>query len=121
MKIQYIALKLMPESKNRLVEFVKREFNGGHGRIYCDHITLAYGPSEIEAFDPDLFGEKRVITVNSVIYDKNAAAVPIETDEIAGIDCNNEHPHITLTTTNSVRPVYSNELLKDYYDGNSDA
>lgn len=76
---------------------------------------------EIEAFDQSLFGETRVITINSIIYDKNAAAVPVDLDEIAGLGYNNEHPHITLTTTNSVRPVYSNELLKDYYDGIGDA
>ena len=119
-RIRYIALKLDDTSREKLVGLVKRCFQE-YPQVYCDHVTLAYGQDQVEAYDQELFGEEVRLDVWNVVYDGRCAAAEVDPEQLLGLGANNERPHITLVTADGTPPVYSNELLEDFYEGRGDA
>ena len=62
-----------------------------------------------------LFDTKVSLHGNTIIYDNNAAAMLINRKDVEEFGINNKYPHITLATTSSTRPVYSNKLLENFF------
>ena len=77
---------------------------------FYHHVTLRFRP-----FSKPVFNGKRVQVKLVAIYQDefaHAAAVEIMDSEVAKY-CENKNPHITFSTKNSVKPVYSNFLIKN--------
>lgn len=113
--IEYVMLKLDEQSKQRLIRLTSNFFKNRYQKIYCDHITLAYGREQVSKFDMSLFDTKVSLHGNTVIYDNNAAAMLINRKDVEEFGINNKYPHITLATIASTRPVYSNKLLENFF------
>lgn len=79
-RILYIALKLDAQSKIKLEKLVTARFGEEYGRIYCDHLTLAYGEDQVQAFDMDLIGERVQLEIWNIIYDAKAVAAQVDLD-----------------------------------------
>lgn len=77
-----------------------------HKNIKADHLTIKFGVDSdyIKNFS---FGEKVNLSVVAVVKDENGQAVIIETDI-----SHNKNPHITISVSDSVQAVYSNELIE---------
>ena len=88
---------------------LKKRFPGKHPKYSGHHITISYGKNE----QPEKFGEKVQIIAEGYANDDKAEALLVS---CGGIHCDNTHPHITISTESSVKPVYSNELLSNGYD-----
>lgn len=117
--IEYIMLKLDGKSKSMLIRLTQQLFGNMFQKIYCDHITLAYGQDQVSQFDQHLFDKKIKIDVNTIIYDRNAAAISIDRNDVLQYGVNNKYPHITLATSSSTKPVYSNALMQNFAEGSS--
>ena len=115
--ILYICVKLDGESKAKLRELVAEAFNDDYCRLFCDHLTLAFG-REVELFDLDLIGEKVKLVSDTVAFNDRIAALVVDRGQVEKYGVNNEHPHITLVTfDHSTKPVYSNQMLGDRDEG----
>lgn len=112
--IEYIMLKLDSTSKLKLMQLVNDYFGNRYTKIYCDHITLAYGMEQVSKFDQSLFGRKVKLDANTIVYDDKAAALVINRADVEKYGINNKYPHVTLATAHSTKPVYSNELLSNF-------
>jgi hypothetical protein len=109
--IIYICVKLDNESKVKLKNIVDEMFADDYAKLFCDHLTLAFG-RECELFDMDLLGSEVKIVADTVAYDDKIAALVVDRNQVEELGVNNEHPHITLVTFDgSTRPVYSNQML----------
>ena len=109
--IQYICVKLDNESKVKLKNIVAEMFADDYAKLFCDHLTLAFG-REVELFDMDLLGSEAKIVADTIAYDDRIAALVVDRNQVEELGVNNEHPHITLAIfDHSTRPVYSNEML----------
>ena len=115
--ILYICLKLDEESKTKLKILTNEIFNDEYSRMFCDHLTLAYG-RECESYDMELLGIKATIVADTVAYDDRIAALVVDRSQVEKLGVNNEHPHVTLAIfDHETKPVYSNQLLaQDDYD-----
>lgn len=116
-KARYIEFKLDETSKNRLKVLTEKLFGGSYRNIYCDHVTLAYGPEQVAAFDESLIGVKDRFEAWNVVYDEKGAALELDRKELSRLGVNNDRPHVTMACAEDVRPVYSNELIARYYSG----
>ena len=114
--INYIMLRLNGKCKSKLIQITEKLFGDKYQNIYCDHITLAYGPQEVSKFDLRLLDKKVEIDANTIRYDNNAAAIAIDRNDVLPYGINNKYPHITLATSTNVRPVYSNTLMKNFFE-----
>lgn len=114
---RYIEFKLDDESKARLKALTKRLFGNSYLNVYCDHITLAYGPEQVAAFDEGLIGISGKFEAWNVVSDEKGAALELDKEKLACLGVNNERPHVTLACAAGVKPVYSNTLIAEYYSG----
>ena len=109
--ILYICIKLDNESKTKLKELVTEVFNDDYCKLFCDHLTLAFG-RECELFDMDLIGEKVTLVSGTIAFNDRIAALVVDRGQVEQYGVNNKHPHITLATFDRfTRPVYSNQML----------
>lgn len=109
--IIYICLKLDEESKTKLKILANEIFNDEYSRMFCDHLTLAYG-RECESYDMGLIGSEAKIVADTVAYDDRIAALVVDRSQVEKLGVNNEHPHITLAIfDHSTKPSYSNQML----------
>lgn len=113
--IQYIAFKLSPLCRRRLAGLERRMFSGRYQKVYCDHVTLAYGPGQVEAFDKSLLGRTAAFESWNIIADDRCAALEVDRNDFLSIGVNNEYPHVTMACAAGTKPVYSNELIRGYY------
>ena len=114
---RYIEFKLDDGSKARLKALVERLFGNFYPNVYCDHVTLAYGPEQVAEFDEGLLGAADEFEAWNVISDERGAALELDREELARLGVNNERPHVTLACADGTRPVYSNALIAGYYEG----
>ena len=118
---RYIEFKLDDASKARLKELVARTFGDSYPNVFCDHVTLAYGPGQVADFDEGLLGSSASFEAWNVVYDGKGAALELDREELLSLGVNNERPHVTLACAAGVKPVYSNELIAGYYAGTNGA
>lgn len=80
------------------------------------HVTISYNKSpknrmdkEMEIFTP--FIQKEIILkAQKLVYDSKGVAISVELpQELKSLK---EYPHITISNSPGIQPVYSNELLK---------
>jgi hypothetical protein len=74
--------------------------------IHADHLTIKYDISSEEISSLEI-GKKVSLKVIGLAQDDKAQAILIET----GLS-SNQFPHITISTAEGTRPVYSNELIE---------
>ena len=102
MKIIYLAGFLDENSKEKILSQIVPK----HEKIFCDHVTINYRPTfeEISKFN---FGEEKEILVTGFVENKSGQVCVV-----SGIESENETPHITISTKETQKPNYLNELLK---------
>lgn len=78
-----------------------------HANVFAHHVTMAFDPDPVVlARYQQMEGRRLRIPVVAVAVDDKAQAV------LVGAESENEHPHITISTAEGVKPVYSNELFE---------
>lgn len=136
----YLGLFLTPEARATLCRSVTIQ----HTKVSFDHVTLIYKPSR-EQYINFPIGKRVKVHVLSNIYDKNAQALRVSLSRSPSehsnttnesylmnevyknvqedlscpqlLDCQNEFPHITVSTATYVSTVYSNDLLRRAKEG----
>jgi len=104
-KTIYWAALLTPESKDLLLKNVPPI----HGKVYAEHATIAFKPSEQidEEFNKSL-GKSVSLTVIGLASDDKGQAV-----EVKGVSRSDfGTPHITISCAGGTSPFYSNQLLQ---------
>ena len=100
----YWAALLSEKSSNLL----KATFKPEHPKIFAEHVTLAFGPTEEQ--DEKWFkrlGEIVELKVKGEAKDKRGHAVLVE-----GIQRDDDEvPHVTISCAKGTKPMYSNYLL----------
>ena len=102
--IQYSAVVLLDNSKNKLIEQLKIQIPEGW-TVYADHMTICMGK-----LPPDLqsdTGLTKQLRVETFAMDDKVMAVGV-----TGYPTKNEHPHITIAVNraNGGAPKMSNDL-----------
>ncbi len=103
-KIVYNAILLDKASKQQL----EKKFPPRHAKTYDGHVTLEFKPSEY----PDNLGKEVIVKVFGYGEDDKASAVAVQ---VFDVNCENEIPHITISTSQNTPPSYSSELLSKGY------
>ena len=106
MSIIYTGIFLTDESRDKLIEWCKKEIGPLLTNEFAHHCTLAFKPTHEAALALPLGDVVRLDVVGYAADDKGqavAVAIPIRS--------NNEVAHVTVSTADGVRPFYSNELL----------
>ena len=114
---RYIEFKLDDVSKARLRALTEKLFGDAYSRVYCDHVTLAYGPEQVAAYDKSLLGASGEFSAWKVISDEKGAALELDREDLSRLGVNNKRPHVTLACADGTKPVYSNALIEGYYSG----
>lgn len=102
----YWAVKLNEESVAKLLSNVRPK----HPRVFGEHVTLIFGPSEQQENDMmKLCGETVLLIATEHVYDNKGQAVIVEgiTRQDGGV------PHITISCSADTKPVYSNKLVNN--------
>lgn len=103
-EIEYTALFV--NSPEKLLEM----FPARHPKVFAHHSTNWYKPSSLEGLE---IGKKSNLKIIGQAHDQKGFAVLVENAK-----SKNKFPHITISCTEGVAPVYSNELLeKAFKDG----
>lgn len=101
----YVAVVLSEGS----VEKLRQAFPPTHVTEYYHHLTVVFQPStEQMAQYESLLGSFVTLTVVGHAHDERGQAVRVKCD----LPVANIHPHITLSCSEGVKPVYSNQLLE---------
>ena len=80
------------------------------------HVTLKFNVDRDDV--ANLIGKKVTLYCSDVCWDDNIEAIPvIMLSEWAGI-CQNQHPHITLSHREGIKPVQSNTMLAGDHEKN---
>ena len=79
-------------------------FNPAYPNVYCHHSTIQFGNPDITKIE---VGKTYKINAIGLARNDKADAILIENPK-----SNNKYPHITLSTAQGIKPVYSNELMK---------
>jgi hypothetical protein len=110
MKVIYSGLFLTEESKATLLQ----QFKPLHPKVFGDHVTLIFKPTEAEVKILDQYLEKEFeLTVIGEKSDVRGHAVSVRIpDHLLRKDPKEAIPHVTISCAEGVTPVYSNELLK---------
>jgi len=101
----YVGAFLTPQSRRHLL----REFPPAHPRVYADHVTIQWGgrPEDLAKFKMGSILHLRVV---GYAEDSKAQAVVVVLPSDVARHAN-RNPHVTISTTPGVAPVYSNELI----------
>lgn len=97
--IIYNAVRLDKDSMNLL----KKKFPPTHPNEFYHHMTIDFA---VKKYPLDI-GQKVSLNVIGYGEDEFAQAVVV-----TGFHSTNKIPHITLSTAEGVKPVYSNKMLK---------
>ena len=109
-KAQYIGLFLTSESKAMLLAM----FPALHDKIHADHVTVLFKPSHENLEDlknNGLLGKIFNIRLKKYFEDESGQALTVEVKGCSFPEGKN--PHITVSTNKGVKPVYSNDLIKN--------
>ena len=103
-KIIYIGVFIDEAQRKKLLAVVPAR----HSKVHADHVTLVFQPSpqELEKF---VLGSTVELEVAGEAFDEKGQAVLVV---LKGADSKNAHPHITVSTADGVKPVYSNTLFE---------
>jgi hypothetical protein len=105
-KIIYIGVFLNKAQREKLLAAVPAK----HSKVHADHVTLVFQPSPQELAKFDL-GSTVELEVTGEAFDEKGQAVLVAFKD-GGIGSKNVHPHITISTAEGTKPVYSNELFE---------
>lgn len=112
--VLYICVKLDSESKVRLKSLATEVFGDEYAKLYCDHLTLAFG-RQCELFNKDLIGKTVSLKSGTIAYDDRIAALVVDSEQVSEYGCRNKHPHVTMAVFDHMtRPVHSNHMLELY-------
>ena len=105
MKRGYIAAVLDHDFAEDLRN--ETEMYGRHDNVRCEHVTMAYNPSD-EVFKKyeNLIGRDVFINVQAVVHDDRAQAAIV-----TGLPSENEVAHITLSLADGVPASYTKSLF----------
>ena len=103
-KVIYVGVFLDEAQRKKLLAAVPAR----HSKVHADHVTLVFQPSpeELEKFD---LGSTVELEVAGEAFDEKGQAVLVD---LRGVDSKNAHPHITISTADGTKPVYSNTLFE---------
>ena len=102
----YAGIFLSNESQWQLVS----RFMPTHHTIYASHVTLKFEPSS-KALLQAKIGRKVTLRVSGSIDNGKIQAVVVELPR--GVQCENETPHITISTEEGISPKRANAMLKN--------
>lgn len=112
-KVVYIGAFLSPMERTRLLADSRPHPH--LTRIYGEHVTLCYRPTEDELFEwLPLLGREIKIEVLSGRSDARGYARLVRLPE--DVMCKNGVPHVTIGCAEGTAPVYSNQLLAGAID-----
>jgi hypothetical protein len=98
----FVSAVLTPKSHNMLLARVPPV----HPNVYAHHVTMAFNPDEATlAYYRQFEGRRIRVPVTAVVVDDKAQAV------LVGVESENDHPHITVSVAEGVKPRYSNDLF----------
>lgn len=101
----YIGIFLSKAERAKLL----RDFPPVYDNVFADHVTLIFKPKESDLSNYPL-GTIVRLKVVGYAQDQNGSAVTV--DLPSGIKTSpGQKPHITISTANGVKPVYSNKLI----------
>jgi len=103
--IVYVGVFLSPDQQWRLFD----KIFPCHENVFGDHLTIKFRPTAEEVAQLPL-GKQVLLEVIGVAWDEKGQAALIR-----GVQSNNKHPHITISTARGVKPVYSNELFEKVF------
>jgi hypothetical protein len=106
----YWAVKLDKKSKSNLLSL----FPPRHKNVYADHMTIVFRPSK--KINETLMKECGTrVKLNVIGYgeDKNCQAVVVHSNSVSRIG--GGIPHITISCSEEVKPVYSNIMLGKHW------
>ena len=107
-KIIYWAVKLDEPSRVKLLSLVPPI----HNKIYAEHQTVIFSPSEKDNFKLDsVLGKEIKLRVIGEAHDQKGQAVVVE--GFGRLDGGIEH--VTISCAKGTNPVYSNKLLAGGY------
>lgn len=99
-EVIYSGIFLTEESKQNLKDLFPPKFPD---KIFYHHTTNAFKPNDLSS----QIGSEYRVKVIGIVEDDKGQAVIVENPY-----SKNPFPHITLSCSNEVGPVYSNELIK---------
>jgi hypothetical protein len=108
-KSPFVGIFLTSESKGKLFE----RFPAEHDNIYGEHVTVIFKPTREQLKDMKdlkLLGKKFDINVTG--YAKNKMGQAVKVDVPGAVFSEGRIPHITISTAEGIKPVYSTELLQ---------
>jgi hypothetical protein len=103
-EIEYTALFV--DNPEKLLQM----FPAKHTKIFAHHSTNWYKPTSVEGLE---IGKKIILKIIGQAYDQKGFAVLVE-----NVKSKNKFPHITISCSEGIPPVYSNELLENAYKNN---
>jgi hypothetical protein len=101
---KYIWAELTKESKKLLESLLPYRYEKSFGT----HITIDWD-TDFSVYS-DLIGKKFKLVVNSLVFDENCEAIPVNLSG-SGLRSVNKNPHITWSCKKEINPYYSNYLL----------
>lgn len=104
-EIQYTALFV--DNPEKLLEM----FPAKHSKVFAHHSTNWYKPSSLEGLE---IGKKSLLKIIGQASDQKCFVVLVENNK-----SKNKFPHITISCSEGIAPVYSNELLEKASESNS--
>ncbi len=91
-------------------EFVKdvqnllKKFPPKHKKVFGHHSTIAFKPDNLDGIE---IGKETIMKIIGRAYDEKGDALLVE-----NLKSKNEYSHITLSCSEGIPAVYSNELFK---------
>lgn len=107
-KASFLGIFLTSESKGKILG----RFPAIHDNIYAEHVTVLFKPTVenlITMKNSGLLGKTFDIIVTGYSENEMGQAVKVEVPD--AIFAEGRIPHITISTSNGIKPVYSTELL----------
>ena len=109
----FVGVFLDEDEKQKLLQ----RFPAIHPNVFAEHVTIKFKPSKEDMISIDqlgLFGEKFDINVTGYVEDELGQAVTVSVSDLPeGIFPEGRTQHITISTADGIKPVYSNELISN--------
>lgn len=106
-RFSYSCYELTPESVEILKEWLKVHNKNLKENLFLHHCTIELGKKTLDNYIVGTYSEINVIGYSE---DENGSAFLVDT-------ClsTRQNPHITISTSEGIKPSYSNTLLKKSY------